>query len=95
MCENVTHAHIGKLWVFDFCMIRLPFIVTVQENVTRVHIGRLYVFLFLYDKVIFYYYGPKGCYACAYFVCLFPTFICVCLFPMFYFCVFCACKERL
>ncbi len=50
---DVTHAHIGKLWVFDFCMIRLPFIVTVQENVTRVHIGKLYVFLFLYDKVIF------------------------------------------
>ena len=95
MRKNVTHAHIGKLWVFNFYMIRLPFIITVQENVTRVHIGRLYVFLFLYDKVIFYYYGPKECYACAYFVCLFPTFICVCLFPMFCFCVFlCLYKGR-
>ncbi len=31
------------MWVFGFYMIRLPFIITVQEKVTHVHIGRLRV----------------------------------------------------
>ncbi len=43
MRKSVTHAHIGKMWVFRFYMIKLPFIITVQEKVTHAHIGRLYV----------------------------------------------------
>ena len=57
VCRNVTHEHFGKLCVFCFYVIGLSSIVTVQGNVTHAHIGKSYVFLFLYDRVIFYYYG--------------------------------------
>ena len=83
MRKSVTHAHIGKMLVFGFYVTKLPLIVTVQEKVTHVHTGRLYV-----PSEFSYYYGLWECYACAYFVRLFPTFIFTCSFPVFCFCVF-------
>ncbi len=77
MRKNVTHAHIGKLWVFNFYMIRLPFIITVQEKVTRVHIGRLYVFCMI--KLSFIITVRRNVtHAHISCVCFLRLFVCVC-----------------
>ncbi len=89
--ESIAHAHIGKMWVFRFYMIKLPFIITVQEKVTHAHIGRLHVPSELPFIITVCGNVTHARISCVYFLRLFCVFVSCVLFLCFYVCI----KERL